>query len=39
MSGFQWMLRMLREAIGHPSQFIGNSTVQIQNVLQKIRVA
>lgn len=26
----------LREAIGHPSQFIGNSTVQIQNVLQKI---
>jgi adenylosuccinate lyase len=26
----------LHEAIGHPSQFIGNAPVQIQNVLQKI---
>lgn len=27
----------LREAIGHPSQFIGNAPVQIQNVLEKIK--
>jgi adenylosuccinate lyase len=30
-------VNQLQEAIGHPSQFIGNAPVQIRNVLQKIK--